>query len=179
MLHDREAEAEAAVRARDGRVLLAERLEDVRQERRLDARAGVAHDDLDVRVLALHADVDPAALGRELHRVREQVPDDLLEPAGVAAEHARVGVEQDLEAHALRLGGGAHDLDGRLDDLRRLDRREREPQPAGHDPAEVEQVLDELDLDPGVALDRLERARALLLAQRAGAEHAGSTRGSR
>jgi hypothetical protein len=40
--------------------------------------AGVADDDLDVRVDALKAELHTPALGRELDRVGKQVPDDLL-----------------------------------------------------------------------------------------------------
>ena len=53
---DREPQAEPAVRARERAVGLAEALEQVRQELRRDAFAGVADRDLDVRVHALRAE---------------------------------------------------------------------------------------------------------------------------
>ena len=83
---------------------LAEAVEDVRQEFGLDAHAGVDDADLDVRVDPLQQHLHLAALGRELHGVGEQVPDDLLEPCGVAGDGARERVEHLLDADALGVG---------------------------------------------------------------------------
>src|SRR5438128_3708762 len=82
VLHQREAEPEAAVRARARAVALAERLEDVRNELRRDPDARVGDDDLDARLGARETHAHAAARRRELDRVREQVPDDLLQTIG-------------------------------------------------------------------------------------------------
>ena len=58
VLHDREAEPEAAVMAGRGGIALAEALEDVRQDLGADALAGVAH---------LHVDVAVDLAQRHLH----------------------------------------------------------------------------------------------------------------
>src|SRR6266511_2248143 len=74
---DREAEPEAAVQARGGRVRLAEAIEHRGQEVRVDADAGVAHGHYHLIVLLPHVDFDVAIAWRELHGIREQVPEDL------------------------------------------------------------------------------------------------------
>ena len=68
---------------------------------------------------------------------------------------------------SLRLGGGAHGVEGGLDDRGEIDRLHLEPQLAGDDAAHVEQVVDELRLEPRVALDDLE-ACAIARRRRAG-----------
>ena len=64
---------------RCGAVGLREPLEDVRQEGRLDALSGVGDDDDDIVAGVLHLDAHASAARRELDRVRQQVPHDLLE----------------------------------------------------------------------------------------------------
>ena len=84
LLRDREPEAEAAMLARERRVGLPEPLEDERQELRRDAApvslTVISTCEFDARETQLH----PAAARRELDRVRQQVPDDLLQPIRIA-----------------------------------------------------------------------------------------------
>src|SRR6185312_17285219 len=82
-LDEGEAEPEAAVLAREGGVRLAEPIEDVGEEARGDAPAGVADHDLDAGAVAAAARLHASPLRRELDRVRQEVGDDLLEPAGI------------------------------------------------------------------------------------------------
>src|ERR1700732_2285374 len=63
----------------------------------------------------------------------------------------------DVEADALREGGGAHRVRGGVDDGAELHVLQLEAELAGGDAAHVEQVVDELDLDVGVPHDRLDR----------------------
>src|SRR5262245_14284238 len=65
----------------------------MRKELRLDAFTVVAHDDGDVPVRAFECEFDTPAFGCELDRIREQVPDDLLQPVGVACDLARERVQ--------------------------------------------------------------------------------------
>ena len=116
MPDDREPEAEAAGLARRSGIRLAKALEDVRQEIGADADAGVADDDLDVRVDALEPHLDPAALRRELDGVGQQVPHDLLQPIGIARDRTDARIEDGLEAHALGVGGRLHGRHGVVDD---------------------------------------------------------------
>ena len=107
LLDDRQAQPQPAVAAGRRGVGLAEPLEDVRQELGPDAHAGVDDGDLDVRVDPLQEHLDAAPLGRELHGVGQQVPDDLLEPGRVARDRAGQRVEHLLEPDPLGLGGRA------------------------------------------------------------------------
>ena len=86
------------------RVGLPEALEDVRQQLGRDPPAGVGDAQLDVRPAPREPHVHAATLGRELDRVREQVPRHLLEAVGVTQDDARLGVEGGLQAHRARLG---------------------------------------------------------------------------
>src|SRR6185436_8784016 len=76
---DREPDAEAALRARDRGVGLPELLEDVRQERGRDAASVVADADLGGAAEVAQQDFHVRALGAELDRVREEIPQHLLE----------------------------------------------------------------------------------------------------
>ena len=66
-----------------GRVRLAEAVEDVGQEILADALPGIPHSDLDVGIISLQRYLDPSSAGRELHRIGNNVPNDLLEAAKV------------------------------------------------------------------------------------------------
>ena len=107
------------------------------------------------------ADLDPPAAGRELDGVREQVPDHLLQPVGVAEHRAGQPAEARRRAGCpwrrppgATLSSAASMMRAQLDGL------EVEPQLAGDDARDVEQVGDELGLGPGVALDGLQGAVA-------------------
>ncbi len=69
MLYQREAQTQAAAPLRACLISLSEEIEDVRQEFRRDAVAGVADDDSDVSFGAFGAQFDTAAGGGELDRV--------------------------------------------------------------------------------------------------------------
>ena len=107
--------------------------------------------------------VDASALRRELHGVREQVPDDLLQPVGVADHaHARASMSALDRRSAWPARRRPDRRRSPLDDGREVDRRDVEPQLAGDDARDVEEVLDEAHLRAGVALDAAERALARL-----------------
>ena len=112
-----------------------------------------------------------AAGRRELDRVDDQVPDHLLEPIGIA-QHRPRRVQGGVERDALRVRGGAQRVEGVLDQRRQVRRAQLEPQLAGDDPRHVEDVGDQLLLQPRVALDRFERARGALGVQFADAQEA-------
>ena len=58
-------------------ITLTKAVEHVREELWLNPNAGIAHDYFNVRVDPLQKDLNASILGRELHRVREQIPKDL------------------------------------------------------------------------------------------------------
>ena len=173
LLDDGEPQAQAAVPPRRAGVGLAEAVEDVREELGLDAHAGVDDADLDVRVDPLQEHLHLAALGRELHGVGEQVPDDLLEPGEVAGDGAGERIEHLVDADALGVGRRHDGGEGGLDDLGELQPLDVEAEVAGDDAGDVEQVLDELGLDLGVPLDGREPFLQVLGVDLAGAEDLG------
>src|SRR5438876_1080008 len=89
----RTSRAPAPVRARRRAVALAEAIEDERQDLRPDSLTGVAHHDLDVGGGLSQEDPDAASARRELDRVHQEVPDNLLQTVGCAPHGAGVGIE--------------------------------------------------------------------------------------
>ena len=89
--NDRQAQSQAARLAGRARLRLTKSLEDIGQEVRADAHPGVADDDFDVGVHTFEAHLHAPVLRRELHRVRHQIPDDLLQTAWIAGHGAHAG----------------------------------------------------------------------------------------
>src|SRR5262245_27064242 len=94
MIRNSQAEAQAAVLSRGRAVSLAEPLEDVGQELRLNAYAVVADSDLDLVPSAPQSRFNAPTFVRELDRVREQIPYGLLQAASVAKNNVALGVDQ-------------------------------------------------------------------------------------
>src|SRR5262249_52325707 len=114
---DGQAEAKATEPADVTGLALGEGVEDAGQQPRLDADAVVdAADDQLGTVGAggrpvVGSDQDRAAGGRELDGVLDEVPEDLLEPGGVALDVVGLGVEVQDEAVAGRVDLLAADLE--------------------------------------------------------------------
>ena len=146
------------MRARRGGVLLPEPIEHKGQKVRGDSHPRVGNPDHQrsiVHPFSGHA--DRAALRRELDRIGEQVPDDLLH-AGCVAEQRLIGVRQRrIDRDALRISGRTDRVHGRVDDAADGDGAQVEAQLPGNDPGNIEEVLDQLRLQPGVAFDDLDR----------------------
>src|SRR5207244_4560224 len=121
---DRQAQTEPATLAA---AALGETVEDVRQQRGVDALPAVAHDDADaVLTRALDGDGDGALVRGELDRVGQEVPDHLLQAVGVTV-HRRQGLRAHLELDALRTGRRLHGGERRVDDRGDVDRSKRQP----------------------------------------------------
>ena len=102
-------------------------------------------DDLDVALDARQAHVDAAAARRELDRVREQVPDHLLQPVRVAGDRAGVRIELISSVMPFaRPPGGPRRRAASITAPRSTGAVE--PQLAGDDARHVEHVLDQLRL---------------------------------
>src|SRR5262249_50889822 len=145
-LHDGQPEPQPAVAARDRRITLTKTVEHVRQEIRGNTYTAVLDNDLDVGVDSLQHDLDPAARGRELHRVREEVPQHLLQPVGIAAPPADAGIEQLLNPDLLGVRALSDRLDGAVDHFVELQGLDFEMDLSRNDPAHVQQVVDDLRL---------------------------------
>ena len=91
VLDDGESEPEAAVAAGDGAIGLVETIEDVREHVGPDAAAGVGHHDGRRAPSSTRSVTRIAPLARrELDRVREQVPDHLLQPRRITGHGGAV-----------------------------------------------------------------------------------------
>ena len=157
----READSQPSLAACAPALALTQSVEDIGQHVGRDALPGVADDDLDVRPNALELDLDSPILRGELDGVVQQVPDDLLQPAGVAADQQAGRLQHRVEPNALRLGRVTDRFQRVVDELAEIDGLHGEPQPAIHDLRHVEQVVDEADLRPDVPDDDLDRSPSL------------------
>src|SRR5262245_39093110 len=173
--HDGQADAQAAIFARGGRVGLAEPIEDVRQKSGLDAYAGIFDRDRDLALGAPQASLDAPALVRELDGVRKQVPEGLLQTAGVAEGHAVRRVDHFAQDDPFRLGAGPDDVDSGMKDVLDHDRLGVEFEATGDDPRGVEDVLDQPVLRLRALRYHLQRVARLRRGQPAAGEHARPT----
>src|SRR5690242_18553384 len=82
MTHNRQPESHAAMLPARLLIRLPEAIENVWQKVGCNALAGIADHDLEMRVHSLRTNLDPPAARRELDRIGQQVPDDLLQPYG-------------------------------------------------------------------------------------------------
>ena len=95
------------------------------------------------RLLA-RRDRDGARARRELDRIRQQVQQDLLDAALIAAQPRQIGVGDLFVQHQPGFGGGAlHHPQRRGEQLRNVDLIVRELQPAGVDLGKIEDVVDQ------------------------------------
>ena len=86
---------------------LVEALEDIRPMLVGDPDPGVADGHLDVATATVNVDGDRPALRRILHRVLEQVAQDLVDPIAIRVDHQRVGsMQRDLAVRVLALAPG-------------------------------------------------------------------------
>ena len=99
----RQTEPRALLRRSAARPLL-ERLEDALTVLGSDADAGIGHGDPEVAVLGPCTDADLAAVRSELHRVAQQVEQNLLESqfVGLGEPDRRVDVERESEGMLAR-----------------------------------------------------------------------------
>ena len=156
---DGQPEPEAAVGPRPASADLRKVIEDVSKRVRLDADPGVTHDELGVIAVTVQRDIDAATGRGEFHGIREQVDDDLLEARGIAKDEADVRVEAAAERELLRADVALERIDGISDEGNELDGLLVEMELAGLDPSDIEEVIDQLGLEHGVAMDDVERVR--------------------
>ena len=166
-LADGQAQPQAAELAGDRRLPLLERVEDRRQDLRLDADAGV--DDLDddpvlrpSPALVAGADGDRPALGGELHGVLDQVPEHLLEPGRVGVDVVVPGGRLHRQPEVVAGDLAAADLDRLVDEPVAVGDLPVQGHLAPDDPHHVQQVVDEPGLEVDVLADHLQRRADLL-----------------
>src|SRR5215213_1654663 len=76
--HDGEAESQSAKASRRGTISLAKSIKYARQKLRIDSLARVFHRHTHVRSVLIDAQINFSSIRSELHRIRQQVPDDLV-----------------------------------------------------------------------------------------------------
>src|ERR1043165_3404313 len=113
MANDREAQTKTTETPRRRTVRLSKTIEHARQKLGRDSLARVAHRDGRVRVVAGNANVDLAAVWGELHCVRKQVPNDLLQAGRVGGDRTETGLGPVVQRDALRIRRRLHHVDRR------------------------------------------------------------------
>jgi hypothetical protein len=131
-------------------------IEHVRQEFTIHALARVAYRDLHVRVDAFEGDGRTAAFRREFDGIRKEVPNHLLKPLRIAGHGGSLGIEHDVQADLLGVGGWPHDFHSRFDDSDEVDGSHLDSHLAGNDPRNVQQILNELGLRSRASPDRFQ-----------------------
>src|SRR5262245_57900064 len=171
MFHERQPQPYPAVPPPARRVSLSEAVEDEWQELRLDSLTSVADRDPDMIGGALHPQLDPPAFGRELDRVREQVPDHLLQTRRVAEHLFWQAAEIGDKGDALRLGRRAHRVERGFKRRDQINQSRLDPQLARDDARRIEQVFDDPKLRPCAALDDASSLIEIFSVPRAGSQH--------
>ena len=100
-----------------------------------------------------HPDHDVAAIGAELHRVVDEVDDDLPEPGRIAADGGQAVGRVDVESHALAVREQAQPLGRLAGEAPHVQAVDQVQRPAALDPRQVQQLVDHLDEVAGLDLD--------------------------
>src|SRR3990170_8801038 len=82
-----------------------------------DPDAGIPHGDLDLAVPAPRRDADPATVGCELHRVRNEIQNDLLQLARIRGHRPDIRLDLDGEPDVVVRGALTHQSEGAVDDV--------------------------------------------------------------
>src|ERR1043165_2721057 len=113
MAHDRQAQTKTTKTPGRRTVRLTKTIEYAREKLRSDSLARITDRYRRVRIVLRDADVNLAVVWRELHRVGQEVPDDLLHPRGVGGDRAQSRPGPVVESDSLRVGSRLHDVDCR------------------------------------------------------------------
>jgi hypothetical protein len=118
-----------------------------------NALTGVGDRELGESAVLTQPHGDPAAAGRELHRVGKQVADHLLQTVGVGAQRARAWLEPARDLDALRGRRGPHGVDRQPRHARKLHRTGLHLELPGAHAPEIQQVVDQFQLRLRTLLD--------------------------
>jgi hypothetical protein len=146
MANNGQTETKAAMRTGRRAVGLPEALEYVRQKVVTDPLPGIDYDNLDARIDPPRANLDAASLGSELDRVGEQVPDHLLQSFRITGHCPCQNVQVSHELNVFRFCRGTHHIQGAIDDPRRLDLLQIQPQLPRYNTGYIEEIIDKLAL---------------------------------
>ena len=121
MANEGEPDARPRVRPGGRAVALAQPVEDIGQDVRVDALPRIGHDDLRVRPHPLRLDLDAPAARGELDGIAQQVPHHLAEPVGIAADGGPGRLQERVQPEPLRGGARTDGLQHLLDDIAEID----------------------------------------------------------
>src|SRR5437762_8394951 len=156
MTHDSQTEPQAAVLARCGGVGLREAFEDVWNKFRINTLAAVPDTDLKVRADAAALYLDLFSSFRELDRIAQQIPKNLLDSLGICKY--RLGSIRDLrhDGDASRRCRGLNRIHGRTDDGAGVRPLGPNFEFARDDLGDVEQIVHQLHLRSRISLDHVD-----------------------
>ena len=157
MAGDRQSQAEAPT-SLAVRFALVEALEDVRQCRGIDARPGITDENTGVRVHLLDHHFHRAVFRSELHRIRQEVPEHLLQTLRVA-QHQAGAVQLCAEVKRLGLYRRAHRVNGGMENGAEIQRMHVQSEMASRQARDIEQILDQSRFGRGVAFNNFQRPR--------------------
>ena len=103
-MHERQPETETAVLPGCAGLSLPERLEQIRDERRIDAISAVRDGEFGHILLSAQGHADFSAFGRELERVRQEVADDLFNAWSISPDLEILWAGIQPERDAARIG---------------------------------------------------------------------------
>ena len=164
LLHQRQADAHAALQTVGRRRSLDEGFEDVAQQLGIHADPGIAHLHHRHAAVAVRRHIHRAAGQRELEGVGQQVVEDLLHAHGVAA-HPHV-LRANGDVVALSRCGGPHRLHAMVHGFGQVQRLQLQHDLPGHQAAGVQQVVDDAAEVPVLALEYLQRPLVARLVHR-------------
>ena len=120
----------------------------------------------------LEPDLDAAVSFGELHGVRQQIPENLLQTLWIARHRRGAEIHDRLESHALGVGCRPHRLHGLLNERGQVDGLQVQAKLARHDARHVEHILDDLGQGRDVPRHRVDRAGLFLAGQQSRLHHA-------
>jgi hypothetical protein len=107
--------------------------------------------DLDVGINRREVNLHATASGRELHGIRQEIPDHPLQSIRVANNPGCPRIEVEIDVHVARIGGRTDSIERSLGDGYQIHRPHLEAHLASGDPRNVEEVIDELHLGVGIS----------------------------
>ena len=158
-LRERQAQAEPSFGSREILVRLAERVEEPREELRLDAHAGIRDADHrePARVIELGANLHQTALVRESRGVVQEVADHLREPDRIPIDPQRTRGPGDDEAQPRGLQGRPVVLGGQTRDRGEVAGLPLERELPPGDARDVEEIIDQPSHVRDLAIDDVPR----------------------
>ena len=118
LLYQRETDTQPAMSTSITAISLTKHLKNVRQKTRINSLPCVRHDQHRAIVFITQTDLDAAARRRELHRIVQQVPGDLLQPQTIAFNQQKLIADIHTNIDPFRRRIRANSFDCVIDDRR-------------------------------------------------------------